>query len=157
MNKHLSDQFYKKMKKLESRYPTKTALLLPALHAAQDEYGWLPDEVLDEIAQYIECHPAQVREVASFYTMYNLKPVGKYHLKICTNVACALRGADDLMEHCKKRFGVQKGGTSADRKFTVSEEECLGSCGTAPMMLMNGKYYENLTQENLDQLLDGLE
>ena len=157
MAKNLSEKFYQKLKKLELRYPNKTALMLPALHLAQDEYGWLPDEVLDEVAEYIGCHPAQVREVASFYTMYNLKPVGKYHLKICTNVACMLRGSDELVSHCKKRFNVEQGGTSADRRFTLSEEECLGSCGTAPTMLMNGKYYENLDKDSLDQLLDGLE
>jgi NADH-quinone oxidoreductase subunit E len=157
MAKLLSQQFLTKMKKLEPRYPTKVALMLPALHAAQDEYGWLPQEILNEVAEYIGCQPAQVRAVASFYTMFNLKPVGKYHLKICTNVACMLRGSDEIMSHCKKRFGVQKGETTSDRRFTLSEEECLGSCGTAPMMLMNGKYYENLTREKMDQLLDGLE
>src|SRR6201996_7883489 len=95
--KILSQKFYNEMAKLEPRYPSKVALLLPALHAAQDETGWLSPEVLEEVADYIGIHPAQVREVASFYTMYNLNPVGKYHLKICTNVACCLRGADELV------------------------------------------------------------
>ena len=93
MEKHLSEKFYGAMAKLEPRYPNKKALILPALHEAQKEYGWLPREVLAEIAAYIGVHEAQIREVASFYTMYNLKPVGKMHLKICTNVACCLRGA----------------------------------------------------------------
>ncbi|MFL5813393.1 MAG: NADH-quinone oxidoreductase subunit NuoE [Bdellovibrionia bacterium] len=155
--KILSQKFYDEMKKLEPRYPTRVALLLPALHAAQDETGWLPPEVLEEIGAYIGIHPAQVKEVASFYTMYNLKPVGKYHLKVCTNVACCLRGADELVEHCEKKFNIKCGETTKDRKFTLMEEECLGACGTAPAMMLNNDYHENLTIQRLDQLLDALE
>jgi NADH-quinone oxidoreductase subunit E len=156
MAKLLSDQFYSAMKKLESRYPDKVALLIPALHAAQAEYGWLPGEVMDEVAKYIEIHPAQVREVATFYTMFNLKPVGKYHIKLCTNVACALRGADGLMDHCEKRLGIRKGETTQDRMFTLSDEECLGACGTAPAAMINDDYHENLNAERMDQLFDRL-
>ncbi len=157
MSKVLSEGFYKDMKKLEPRYPTKVALLLPALHRAQDDFGWLPPEALDEIAEYIEIHPAQVREVASFYTMYNLKPVGKYHLKICTNAACSLMGANELVKFCEKKLKIKCGETTADKKFTLDEEECLGSCGTAPMMMMGPRYYENLDPESLSDLLDSLE
>jgi NADH-quinone oxidoreductase subunit E len=156
MAKALSQSFYDEMKKLEPRYPNKVALLLPALHVAQKENGWLPPDVLEEVGAYIGIHPAQVREVASFYTMYNLKPVGKYHLKICTNVACALMGADELVGHCERKFGVSCGGTTPDKKFTLAEEECLGSCGTAPAMMLNDDYHENLTAEKLDRLLAGL-
>lgn len=157
MEKLLSEKFYSRMKKLEPRYPTKVALLLPALHAAQEEYGWLPQEVMEEIGAYIEIHPAQVREVASFYTMYNLKPVGKHHIKICTNVACALRGADELVEHCEKKFNIQCGETTPDKKFTLHEEECLGACGTAPVMMLNDDYHENLDEKKLDEILDAQE
>ncbi len=156
MSKLLSKKFYDEMKKLEPRYPNKVALLLPALHAAQEEHGWLPTEVMDEVGTYIGIHPAQVREVASFYTMYNLKPVGKYHLKICTNVACCLRGADELVEHCEKKFGIRCGETTPDKRFTLMEEECLGACGTAPAMMLNDDYHESLTATKLEQLLDGL-
>jgi NADH-quinone oxidoreductase subunit E len=155
--KLLSEVFYKEMAKLEPRYPNKVALLLPALHAAQDEQGWLPPEIMEEVAAYIGIHPAQVREVASFYTMYNLKPVGKYHLKICTNVACALRGAEEVVAHCEKKFGIRCGETTRDRKFTLVEEECLGACGTAPAMMLNNDYHENLTTQKMDQILAGLE
>ncbi len=153
MAKVLSEKFYGAMKTLEPRYPTKVALLLPALHAAQDEFGWLPAEVLDEIASYIGIHPAQVREVASFYTMYNLKPVGKNHLKICTNVACLLRGADKLVDFCERKLEIRCGETTADRKFTLHEEECLGACGTAPAMMFNDDYVENLDINKLNELL----
>ncbi|MDR3607462.1 MAG: NADH-quinone oxidoreductase subunit NuoE [Oligoflexia bacterium] len=154
--KILSQKFYDEMSKLEPRYPTKVALLLPALHAAQDETGWLPPEVLEEVAEYIGIHPAQVREVASFYTMYNLKPVGKYHLKVCTNVACSLRGAEGLVAHCEKKLDIKCGETTKDRKFTLHEEECLGACGTAPAMMLNNDYHENLDVQALDRLLDSL-
>lgn len=144
------------MKKLEPRYPTKVALLLPALHVAQEEQGWLPQDVIEEIGAYIGIHPAQVREVASFYTMYNLKPVGKFHMKVCTNVSCALRGAYDVVRHCEKKLNVKVGGTTADKKFTLMEEECLGACGTAPAMMLNDDYVENLTIEKMDRILEDL-
>ena len=156
MAKLLSEKFYEEMRKLEPRYPNKVALLLPALHAAQRENGWLSPEILDEVGQYIGIHPAQVREVASFYTMYNLKPVGKYHIKICTNVACCLRGADELVEHCAEKLGIEVGGTTTDRRFTLHEEECLGACGTAPAMMLNDDYHENLDAAKLDDLLESL-
>lgn len=156
MAKILSETFYNEMKKLEPRYPTKVALLIPALHAAQSEYGWLPQESINEIAEYIGIHPAQVVEVASFYTMFNLKPVGKYHLKICTNVACALRGAEELVEHCKRKLGIECGETTLDRRFTLNEEECLGACGTAPAMMLNDDYQENLNEQKLDRLFEEL-
>jgi NADH-quinone oxidoreductase subunit E len=155
-SKILSSKFYDAMKKLEPRYPTKVALLLPALHQAQEETGWLSSEVMAEIGAYIGIHPAQVREVASFYTMYNLKPVGKYHLKVCTNVACCLRGSDEIVEHVEKKYGIKCGETTRDKKFTLMEEECLGACGTAPAMMLNDDYYENMDIAKMDQLLDGL-
>lgn len=151
--KTLSAKFYEAMDKLVPRYPSRVALLLPALHQAQEEKRWLSEETLDEIAAYIDIHPAQVREVASFYTMYNLKPVGKYHLKICTNAACILRGADELVEHCEKKLGIACGSTTADQLFTLAEEECLGACGTAPAMMLNDDYVENLTVSKVDEIL----
>jgi NADH-quinone oxidoreductase E subunit len=152
--KILSSKFYDAMKKLEPRYPTRNALILPALHQAQEEFGWLPKEVLEEIGLYIGVHPAQIREVASFYTMYNLKPVGKMHLKICTNVACSLRGADELVEYCEKKLGVKCGETTPDGEFTLSEEECLGACTTAPAMMANNDYVENLDIHSLTAFIE---
>ena len=154
--KILSQKFYDEMKKLEPRYPNKVALLLPSLHAAQDEIGWLPSEVMEEIGAYIGIHPAQVKEVASFYTMYNLKPVGKYHLRICTNVSCMLRGSDDVVAYCQKKLGIGLGETTPDKKFTLHEEECLGACGTAPAMMLNNDYVENLTVPKMEEILGSL-
>lgn len=152
--KTLSETFYSAMKRLEPRYPDRKALILPALHQAQEERGWLSKETLEEIADYIGVHAAQIREVASFYTMYNLKPVGKYHLRICTNVACCLRGADELMEFAEKKLGIRCGETTQDGKFTLSEEECLGACTTAPAMMANDDYVENLDVNTLSQYIE---
>jgi NADH-quinone oxidoreductase subunit E len=156
MSKLLSQKYYDGLKKLEPRYPNKVALLLPMLHLAQEETGWLPPEILEEIGASLDIHPAQVKEVASFYTMYNLQPVGKYHVKICTNVACALRGAEELVAHCEKKFDIKCGETTKDKKFTVVEEECLGACGTAPALMLNDDYHENLDVSKLDLLLDSV-
>ncbi len=142
------------MKKLESRYPNKKALILPALHQAQKEYGWLPKESLAAVAEYIGVHEAQIREVASFYTMYNLKPVGKMHLKICTNVACCLRGADELMGFAEKKLEIECGETTKDGLFTLSEEECLGACTAAPAMMANDDYVEELDIHKLNAYIE---
>jgi NADH-quinone oxidoreductase subunit E len=155
MEKVLSQKFYEKMSKLEQRYPQRNALILPALHAAQEEFGWLPKEAMAEVAAYIGVHPAQIREVASFYTMYNLQPVGEKHLKICTNVSCMLRGAYDLVDYCEKKLKIKTGETTPDGKFTLSEEECLGACGTAPAMMVNDDYHENLSIEHINSILEG--
>ncbi len=153
--KILSEQFYGEMKKLEPRYPQKKALILPALHEAQKQFGWLPGEALDEVAAYIGVHPAQIREVASFYTMFNLKPVGKTHLKLCTNVACCLLGADELMQFAEKKLGIKCGETTSDGKFTLSEEECLGACTAAPAMMANDDYIENLDIAKFSAFIEG--
>jgi NADH-quinone oxidoreductase E subunit len=154
MAKTLSEKFYTHMDKLALRYPMRKALILPALHQAQEEYGWLPKEVLAEVAEYIGVHEAQIREVASFYTMYNLKPVGKHHLRICTNVACCLRGADELMDFAEKKLGIQVGETTQDGMFTLSEEECLGACTTAPAMMANDDYVEDLDINKLNAYIE---
>ena len=154
MESCLSSKFYEAMKVLEPRYPNKKALILPALHQAQSEFGWLPKEVLEEIGNYIGVHAAQIREVASFYTMYNLSPVGKMHLKICTNVACCLRGADELMDFAEKKLGIKKGESTQDGVFTLSEEECLGACTTAPVMMANDDYVENLDIKSLNEYIE---
>lgn len=157
MSKNLSKKFYEDMKTLESRYPRKTALLIPALHKAQEERGWLSEEVLEEVAKYIGIHSAQVYEVVSFYTMFNLKPVGRHHIKLCTNVSCSLRGAEKLLHHCEKKLGIRCGETTKDGKFTLNEDECLGACGSAPAMMLNDEYHENMSPRKIDELLDSLE
>jgi NADH-quinone oxidoreductase subunit E len=156
MKKQLSDKFYKEIAKLKPRYPTNQALLLPALHLAQKEFGWVSSEIMDEVALAIDIPAPVVREVVTFYTMYNLKPVGKYHLQFCTNISCALMGAEELLEHCEKKLGVSAGETTSDNRYTITEMECLGACGTAPCVQINDDYYENLNKERLDKVLTEL-
>lgn len=154
--KRLSEKFYSEIERLKPRYPTKQAVLLPALHLAQKELGWISSEVMDEVAVAIDIPAPVVREVITFYTMYNLKPVGKHHLQFCTNISCCLRGAEDLLHHCEKKLGIEAGETTKDGKFTISHMECLGACGTAPVVQINDDYHENLTQAELDKLLASL-
>ena len=138
---------------LKSRYPTKKALTLPVLWLAQDQFGWISPEVMTYVASLLELPVSHIYGVVTFYTMFNARPVGRYHVQVCTNVSCQLRGAEKLIAHVCERLNVARGETTSDKKFTVSEVECLGSCGTAPMMQVNDDYYENLSPEVLDEIL----
>ena len=140
-----------------ARYPERQAALLPTLWLAQQEFGWLSEEALAYVAELMELPPARVAGVASFYTMYYKKPVGKYHLQVCRTLSCALRGAADITACIERRLGIEVGQTTADEKFTLSEVECLASCGTAPMLQLNEDYIEDLTVEKTLELIDRLE
>ena len=142
--------------RLLTRYPDRKAVILPALHLAQKEFGYVSDEAIVYIAGLIGTSPSEIEGVATFYTMYNRKPVGKYHVQICRNLSCSLLGAEHLIEHVSKKLGVRPGETTPDGKFTLTKVECLGSCGTAPVMQVNDEYHENLTVESIDRILDQL-
>lgn len=141
---------------LLTRYPSKRAALLPALWLAQREFGWLSPGALEYVARLMGFPLAWVSGVATFYTMFNKKPVGKYHLQVCTGLSCMLRGSDDIVRAIEERLGVGLGQTTADQQFTLNEVECLASCGTAPMMQVNEPYYENLDREQTLGLIDRL-
>lgn len=149
----LSDKTKSEIQQLKARYPHPNSALLPALALAQKEHGWLSPEVLEEVAAVMELAPAQVGSVASFYTMFNRRPVGKYLIQVCTNIACSLLGAEHIVEHLKRQLGIGVGETTPDGLFTLMEVECLGSCGTAPVMQVNETYYENLTAGKVDEIL----
>ncbi|HVN87861.1 MAG TPA: NAD(P)H-dependent oxidoreductase subunit E [Candidatus Binatia bacterium] len=138
------------------RYPTKRAAIMPTLWLAQREFGYLSREVLEYVAGLINESPAFVGSVASFYTMYYKQPMGKHHLQVCTNLSCALVGADRIVEVCTRRLGIKLGETTADGKFSLDEVECLASCGTAPMMQINDDYWENLTPDGTLELIERL-
>ncbi len=143
--------------RIMKRYPEgkQKSALLPLLHLAQAEFGgWLSPQTMDYIASILNIKPIEVYEVASFYTMYNLKPVGKCLIEVCRTGPCMLRGANDLVEHIENRLGIKEGETTADGLFTLKTTECLGSCGTAPMLQCGADYYENLTNEKVDTLLE---
>jgi|SRR5690606_35327103 len=140
-----------------SRYPAgkQKSALLPVLHVAQAEFGgWLSPEVMDYVASLLNIKPIEVYEVASFYTMFNLKPVGKCTLEVCQTSSCWLCGAEDIIAYLEKKLNIKVGETTPDGMFTLKRAECLGSCGTAPMMQVGASFHENLTFEKLDTILD---
>ena len=142
-----------------AKYPPehKQSAVMAALHIAQDEHGWLSVPLMDYVADLLAMRPIQVYEVASFYSMYDLKPVGRHKISVCTNISCLLRGSDDIVAHLKDRLGIGFGETTADGRFTLKEVECLAACGGAPMFQVGKTYYENLTPERIDEILAGLE
>lgn len=142
-----------------AKYPPeqKCSAVMSALRVVQDQNGgWLTNDLMDAVAEYLEMEPISVYEVASFYSMYELKPVGKHKICVCTNISCMLCGSDDVVAHLEKRLGVGLGQTTTDGKFTVKSVECLGACGGAPMMQIGKLYHENLTPEKIDAIIDGL-
>lgn len=151
-----SEENLKKIEELKKRYPTTKALTLPVLWMAQEQFGWISQDVMKYVAGLLNVPYGHVYGVVSFYTMFNTKPVGKYHIQVCTNISCQLRGAEEMLDHLYSKLDVGIGETTKDDKFTVTEVECLGSCGTAPMMQVNDEYYENLSLEKVDQLLSQL-
>ncbi|MBF8259279.1 MAG: NADH-quinone oxidoreductase, E subunit [Actinobacteria bacterium] len=156
MSVAFSDSARREFDRLLTRYPDKEAVILPALYLAQGEFGYVSNEAIEYIAGLLGISPARIEGVATFYTMFNRNPVGKYHVQICRNISCSLLGAEHLIEHVSKKLGVRPGETTPDGKFTLTKVECLGSCGTAPVMQVNDDYHENLTEEKIDALLDRL-
>jgi len=145
-----------KVKEIIGRYPEgkQKSALMPILHLAQEEWGWLSVETMDYVAGLLSLEPIEVYEVATFYTMYNLKPVGKHVFEVCHTGPCMLRGSDDIIAYIKEKLGIGVGETTADGLFTLKTAECLGACGYAPMM-QHGKYYrEHLTKEKIDQIIE---
>lgn len=143
-----------------AKYPPdrKQAAVMAALNIAQEQNGgWLSVELIETVADYLEMPPIAAHEVATFYSMYDLKPVGRHKVCVCTNISCQLNGSSRIMSHIQKRLGIKPGETTTDRKFTLKEVECLGACGGAPMMMVNKAYYENLTPERVNEILDKLE
>lgn len=138
------------------RYPNKRACLLPALHAVQHEYNWIPPQAMAEIADFLEIAPAEVIDTATFYEEYWLKPKGKYLIQVCRSLSCEICGSGKLTEHACRRYGVELGETTPDQRFTVVELECLGACGEAPVVLINDVLHEYVTVEKLDAELNRL-
>jgi NADH-quinone oxidoreductase subunit E len=149
-----SDQFETRFADMLTHYPTKRSVLVPTLLFAQDEVGFLSDEVIAEIAARLELTELDVRNVISYYSMLTLKPRGKFNVQVCTNIACLLRGAEDLMQHCEKKLGLRHKGTTTDGLFSLEEVECIGACSWAPAIQVNYDFHENLTTEKLDKVLE---
>ncbi|SHI69979.1 NADH-quinone oxidoreductase subunit E [Cruoricaptor ignavus] len=144
------------VEKIIGRYPEgrQKSALIPLLHIAQKEFGgWLDVPVMDYVADLLQIKPIEVYEVATFYTMFNMKPVGKYVLEVCRTGPCMVRGSDKILEHIKAVLNINDGETTADGMFTLKPAECLGACGYAPMMQLGKFYHENLTTEKVDEIL----
>jgi NADH-quinone oxidoreductase subunit E len=135
-----------------TKYPTKRSAIIPALHIAQREYGYISAEVVNDVAAILELAPTEVRAVAGFYSLFYKERVGKYVIHFCNDLPCALRGADDFMQKVCARLGVQPGGTTSDGMFTLEPAMCLAACDRAPMMQIGLDYFENLTEQKLDQI-----
>jgi NADH-quinone oxidoreductase subunit E len=155
----LSEHALQEIGREVAKYPAerKQSAVMAALRVAQDEHGWLSAPLMDYIAGLLELRPIQVYEVATFYSMYELEAVGRHKICVCTNVSCMLRGSAGVVEHLEGRLAIKLGETTADGRFTLKEVECLGACGGAPAAQIGHDYFENLTPESLDAILDGLD
>jgi NADH-quinone oxidoreductase subunit E len=143
-----------------AKYPPewKRSAVMPALTIVQEANGgWLTQSLMDDVAAYLDMPPIAVYEVATFYSMYELKAIGRHKICVCTNVSCMICGSEKIVEHLEGKLGIHLGETTSDGRFTLKEVECLGACGGAPMMQIGKQYYENLTPELVDSILDGLE
>jgi NADH-quinone oxidoreductase subunit E len=145
-----------KFNDIVARYPKKEAAMLPVLYLAQQEFGHIGPAAIDYVAKLMDQAPARVYGVVSFYTMFNMKPIGRHHIQICRTLPCALRGAETVTRMIRKKLDIEPGQTTPDGRFTLSEVECLASCGTGPMMQVNDDYYENLTDGKVVEILDSL-
>lgn len=152
----LKEKYQKEIDDILSRYPVKRSALMPLLYLAQREHGYVTEASMIEIAGILQLTPPQVYETATFYTMLNLKKVGKFHIQICKSLMCALVGSDTVIGWIKKKLGISPGETTSDGLFTLSAVECLAACGTGPMMQVNDDYYERLTEEKVDRILADL-
>ena len=152
-----SSEFEARFAEMLTHYPTKRSVLVPTLLYAQDEVGFLSDEVIQAIASRLELTELDVRNVISYYSMLTTKPRGKYNVQVCTNIACMLRGGEELYAHCRKKLGIGHKGTTPDGTFTLEEVECIGACSWAPAVQVNYDFHENLTVEKLDKVLEGLQ
>lgn len=155
-----SEANQEKLKGIFAKYPEdrKASAVMPLLDLAQRQHdGWLPRAAMDHVAELVGLAPMRVYEVATFYTMYNLAPIGQNHVQVCTNLPCWLRGSDEVMGACKKKLGIGVGETTKDGKFSLSEMECLGACVNAPMMQINEDYYEDLDEASTNAIIDTLQ
>lgn len=146
----------RKYKALLKQYPDKRSLALPLLHMAQEQEGFLSGDTIKGVAELLDIPPGRMMETVTFYSMFYLKPRGKYLLQVCQTLSCSLAGADQMVDHVAAKYNLKVGETSADGRFTLAKVECLGSCGTAPVVQINDDYYEKMVGDKIDRVLDKL-
>jgi NADH-quinone oxidoreductase subunit E len=148
------NELKEKIEKLKAAYPSVESAILPALYLIQREYGYIKDEHIETLSSLLGIQADYIYSTATFYTMFNLRPVGKFHLQVCKNISCSLMGARSIIDYLCEKLGIKPGETTQDGRFTISEVECLGACGGAPVMMVNEKYYENLSTDRIDKILE---
>ena len=153
----LSQAVMDRVDKEAAKYPSRRAAVKSALRYCQEETGWVSNGVVTAVATHLGLEPIEVYEVATFYDMFYTEPGGRHRIRVCTNVSCMLRGAETIVSHLKEKLGIKVGETSPDGRITLLEAECLGACGGAPMLVCGNQYFENLTTDKLDSLLDQLD
>jgi NADH-quinone oxidoreductase E subunit len=151
-----SQETLKQFDEIVSRYPEQKSAVLPVLYMAQKEFGHLSQEAIEYVAKLMDIPAVRLYGIVTFYTMFNMKPVGRHHLQVCRTLPCALLGSERITNYLKKKLGINLGETTSDGKFTLSEVECLASCDTAPVMQINDDYYENLSEEKIDKVIENL-
>jgi NADH-quinone oxidoreductase subunit E len=149
-----SDQLEQRLAAMFTHYPIKRSVLVPMLLYVQDDLGYLSDKAIAEVARRVDTTELEVRNVISYYSMLRTRPIGKYNLQVCTNISCMLRGAEEVLEHCKKKLGIKHKGTTPDGQFSLEEVECIGACSWAPAMQVNYDFHEQLTTEKVDEVID---
>ena len=152
--KHLIPEFDRWKKRFPPGF--ESAMVMPCVRRIQEDRGFIADSDIDDLVAYLGVPRMQIEEVLSYYTQFRRKPIGRWHVQTCRNVTCSMRSAEKLIDHLARKLGVAPGSTTADGRFTLSTAECLGSCGTAPVVMINDTYHENMSIEKLDALLDGL-
>ena len=156
MSFKFTEENIKRIEQEIKKYPLKKPVVMKALYIGQEQNGYISNEVIIEVATLLEITPEEVLGVVTFYTMFHQKPMGKYHIQVCTNVSCMLRGGYELWDQVKNKFGIDNMEVTGDGKFSLEEVECMGSCGTAPMIAVNEDYYENLSKEKVEEILESL-
>ncbi len=156
MSFKFTEENLKRIDEALKKYPVKKPAVMPVLWIAQEQNGWISGEIMEEVASLLNMTREEVLGVVSFYTMYHKKPMGKYHIQVCTNVSCMLKGANQIYDHVKKKLGISNMEVTENMQFSIEEVECMGSCGTAPMIAVNEDYYENLDVDQTDKILESL-
>jgi len=156
MNFKFTEENLERIKQEFKKYPEKKPVVMKALYIGQEQNGFISNEVIKEVAKLLEMHSEEVLGVVTFYTMYHQKPMGKFHIQVCTNVSCMLRGGYEIWDKVKEKLGIENMELTEDSIFSLEEVECLGSCGTAPIIAVNEDYYENLNQEKVEEILESL-
>ena len=157
MDIQFNDIELKNIEEIKSRYPENKSAIMPVLWMAQEKFGWISEDVEKYVAELLSLPVAHVQGVVSFYSMFYKKPMGKYHIQVCTNISCSILEADNILEHISVKLGIKKNECTLDSKFSLEEVECMGACGYAPMIAVNEDYFENVDINKVDEIIDSLE